>query len=196
MYDEKHKTEEWLCEQFREKDRDVNDIAKEVGVSSTTISRWIDNHELIRKRHDEELLKEKYLKENETLVEIANEIGCSQSPVRKTLKEAGVEMKTRSDYALPSLHVRPSGHVYISETLNRETSQVQLHRLTAIAEYGWEEVTQEDTVVHHKNCIPWDNRPSNLEVMQRDEHTRLHDNPRRLRSLDPEWSQYELIRTD
>jgi len=49
---------------------------------------------------------------------------------------------------------------------------VLVHRLLAVAEYGYENVC--DNVIHHKNGIRWDNRPDNIEVMTRSEHSKLH----------------------
>jgi|GEM_PF-3600453 len=49
---------------------------------------------------------------------------------------------------------------------------VKVHRLLAVSEFGFDAVT--DKVVHHKNDIPWDNRPENLEPMGRAEHTAHH----------------------
>jgi len=34
-----------------------------------------------------------------------------------------------------------------------------------------------DKHVHHKNGIPWDNRPENLEAMSRQEHRTIHNQP-------------------
>ena len=50
--------------------------------------------------------------------------------------------------------------------------RVLVHRLVAIAEHGVDEVVGK--VVHHRNSIPWDNRPENLEVLSRGEHARHH----------------------
>jgi len=47
-----------------------------------------------------------------------------------------------------------------------------IHRLVAVAEYGFDAVVENH--VHHKNHIPWDNRPSNLELMSQEEHYRYH----------------------
>ena len=47
-----------------------------------------------------------------------------------------------------------------------------IHRLLAVSEYGIESVKGKD--VHHKNNIPWDNRPENIELMTKEKHGRHH----------------------
>jgi hypothetical protein len=47
-----------------------------------------------------------------------------------------------------------------------------VHRLVAVAEWGIEAVRDKD--IHHKNGVPWDNRPENLEPLTRKEHREVH----------------------
>lgn len=46
------------------------------------------------------------------------------------------------------------------------------HRIIAEEKIG--RLLKKEEVVHHKNHNPFDNRPDNLEVMTRSEHTILH----------------------
>lgn len=48
----------------------------------------------------------------------------------------------------------------------------RIHRLLAVALYGVDAVAGKH--VHHKNGIPWDNRPENLELVDPVEHARIH----------------------
>jgi len=50
---------------------------------------------------------------------------------------------------------------------------VSVQRLTAVAEYGFEEVVE--CHVHHKISIPWLNYPDNLEVKEASQHLREHN---------------------
>jgi hypothetical protein len=51
-----------------------------------------------------------------------------------------------------------------------------VHRLLAIAEHGTDAVAGQH--VHHKNGIPFDNRPENLELLSPSEHSKRHTEPR------------------
>ena len=62
-----------------------------------------------------------------------------------------------------------NGYEVSSCSLNQGDT-IQIHRLVAIAEYGFEAV--ENSHVHHINSIPWDNRPSNLIPLSPSEHRR------------------------
>jgi hypothetical protein len=67
------------------------------------------------------------------------------------------------------------GHVVwrVSGTKSANRQSLPVHRLLAVAEYGTEAV--KDKVVHHKNNIPFDNRLSNIELMDSSEHARHHN---------------------
>lgn len=60
--------------------------------------------------------------------------------------------------------------------INGEQNYVSTHRLLAVAEYGFNAVTGKD--VHHLNGIPWDNRASNIELIEPGDHTALHSTGR------------------
>lgn len=54
-----------------------------------------------------------------------------------------------------------------------ENKAVKVHRLLAVAEYGFDAV--KDLDVHHKREIPWLNYHDNIELVSRKEHQRLHN---------------------
>jgi len=72
-----------------------------------------------------------------------------------------------------SFHTAKHGYEVISTKVNGVQKSVRLHRLVAVAEYGYDAVV--DKSVHHESNIPWDNRPENLEPMTRAEHRSLHE---------------------
>jgi len=51
--------------------------------------------------------------------------------------------------------------------------RLYVHRLLAVAEFGFETVN--GMHVHHRNSLPWDNRPENLELLTNSEHRSLHE---------------------
>ena len=69
------------------------------------------------------------------------------------------------------------GYEVWTDTHAGETYRVQAHRLVAVAEYGFDAVT--DKHVHHgagaeRSTTPFDNRPSNLRPLTAGDHQRLH----------------------
>ncbi len=66
-------------------------------------------------------------------------------------KKSGVSLETS----------RKTGKTYI--ITENDDKPVYIHDLVAISEYGFEAVINND--VHHLNTISWDNRPSNLELV-------------------------------
>lgn len=90
-------------------------------------------------------------------------------------------MKTHARY-----EVREDGYdswqVWDSERQSNDT--VLVHRLLAVSENGIDAV--KDKHVHHKNGVPWDNRPKNIEVLSEAEHKSKHSKDGRLLRSDME----------
>ncbi|WP_134672642.1 helix-turn-helix domain-containing protein [Halorussus marinus] len=122
-----------------------------------------------------------------TTREIADRLGCNHSTVSRWLNIHGIETRenwkagveaarraNRSEYA--RVRTLPSGYEYWSskEGSDRTNRLVYVHRLLAVAEHGFDAVA--DTQVHHRNGIPFDNRPDNIELLDAAEHGQLHSN--------------------
>jgi len=124
-----------------------------------------------------------------TTREIADELGCTNGTVSKWLDEHGIE--TRDNWVAGveaakranrlervTLRSLPSGYEYWSSKEwqsdgdGRKSEIVYVHRLLAVAKFGFDAVDGAD--VHHKNGIPWDNRPGNIELLEPEEHGHLH----------------------
>lgn len=49
---------------------------------------------------------------------------------------------------------------------------VKIHRLAAVAWFGYEAVVEND--IHHTTRVPWDNREDSLEPLSKSDHAALH----------------------
>jgi len=58
---------------------------------------------------------------------------------------------------------------YIKDSKNNK--YLPIHRLVAVAEYGYDEVV--DKHIHHENGVRFDNRPENLTPLSNSEHSKL-----------------------
>lgn len=93
-------------------------------------------------------------------------------PRRKPGGERTVQMKVTTGTG--------KGHEYVQHANgDGSTSKVRIHRLAAVAWFGFEETA--GMVVHHKDPegkkrpgVPWDNRESNIELMTESDHNRHH----------------------
>lgn len=138
----------------------------------------------MEKYKDPEWLREEYHDNNRTLEDMADEVEMNSGTIWYWMKKHSIETHNQGrNKRTPgmNLHMDPSGHprwwnhIYEnSKVIRRE--QFPVHRLLAISEFGIEAVKGKD--VHHKNGIPWDNRPDNLELMTHGEHSTHHNNER------------------
>lgn len=127
------------------------------------------------------VLRELYHDHGYSTHEIADFLGCAQSTVRNWMDKHGIESRTISEakwLKSPNspnwvrLRVQEGGHVKWKISIDGVDRSISVHRLLAVAKYGIKEV--EGKVVHHKNEIPWDNRPDNIELMELGDHSRHH----------------------
>jgi len=111
-----------------------------------------------------ERLREMYIDERRSPKEIAEELGVHFSTVYRRLDRHGIERA-------PKMKFNTVGDGY-EEARDPEGERVYIHRLIAVAEYGFDAVAGND--IHHKTGIPWDNRLSNVEPIGHGDHTGLH----------------------
>lgn len=130
---------------------------------------------------DEETLRRLYHEEGLSRAKIAEEFdGVTRSGIQYWMNKYEIEARDKSEAAKERWLQNPDIY-YLTNNLGYEACAVNtdgkddyvlIHRLVAVAEYGFDAVKDKD--VHHKNCIRWDNRPENLEPLTRKEHTHKH----------------------
>ena len=94
--------------------------------------------------------------------QIAQKFGCSPSTVPRWINKFNI-------YTPPKFQTTPDKGY---EKWRDGNDTVYVHRLLAVAEYGFQAV--KDNIVHHKSGVPWDNRPDNIEVLPQSKHHGEH----------------------
>lgn len=127
----------------------------------------------------EETLRELYVGRRMRTKDIARELDTTKKTIRKTLNTYGIEQRDRWEEQHrafltepASYRTREDGYERWSNTSDGETFHVYVHRLLAAAEYGFGAVDGKQ--VHHLNGVPWDNRPENIELIDRSTHGEMH----------------------
>ena len=119
---------------------------------------------------DADLLYDLYWNQDMTQRQIADELDCSPSNISRWMNRLDVSSR---EHITVSHHIEERDGDLCYEKWNNNETSVLVHRLLAVAEYGFEEVC--DKVVHHANTFKFDNRPENLELMSRSKHTSMHN---------------------
>jgi len=114
--------------------------------------------------NERERLRRLYVDERMSPKRIADELGVHYSTVYRRLNRYGIE---RED----PVRLNTIGEGY-EEVVTPGGEKSYVHRLVAVAEYGFDVVAGND--IHHSNGVSWDNRPSNVEVVDHAEHTKRH----------------------
>lgn len=185
-----YRDEETLRSLYWDQGLSQNQMAEELDCSRNTIRNWMkklgvetrDDPWENRPYRDEDTLRSLYLDEGMTVEGIADRFDCSTSTIHNWMDHHGIDVRPREESMKGRnvwwwkekalFEVSYDGYERWEDTYGGATVKVRVHRLVAVAEYGFEDVA--DKVVHHKNEIPWDNRPENLELMTPGEHTKHH----------------------
>jgi uncharacterized protein YjcR len=103
--DRKYRDEEWLREQYLDKQYSFRQIADECGAGATTIREWADRFGIPtrseggraadRRLADREWVRKKYIKEQKGTADIAQICECTQVCVWKWLQKHGIEIRGR-----------------------------------------------------------------------------------------------------
>lgn len=107
---------------------------------------------------------------------MSERFGVSPSTVCRNMKRCGVDRRTSDNEKHPRVKTNQDGYEWIQTKVGDSIRTVQLHRLLAVAEYGFDAVVGKD--IHHSNGITWDNRPSNIEPIGHGKHAELHNKER------------------
>jgi len=103
---EKYKSEAWLREQYVERERTQASIAEEIGVAQSTISVWLNKHnvgpdtthndlsdEVLARLRDEDWLRAQYRKAGRTQADIADELGVTQYTISRWLRHHRIQTR-------------------------------------------------------------------------------------------------------
>ena len=167
--DKPWRDKERLRNQFVELDKTREEIADEWDCSHENICRWINRHGLVKKWKQEDWLREKYYGEGLSMREMAELQDTSSSNIRRWMERHGIDRRDATNRPATFMHVK--GYPTWQCARNRE--YVKVHRLLAVAKYGFDSVKGMD--VHHKNGVRWDNRMENITLMTPGEHVRHHN---------------------
>jgi len=129
---------------------------------------------------DKSFLYDQYWREEKSPYDIAEDGDCSYRTIYDWMDRLGVPRRTQRESALarwrknsvPQFETYENGYERWVTWYDSERYLVMVHRLLAVAEYGFEAVKGKH--VHHDNGVPWDNRPENIELLTASEHSKLH----------------------
>lgn len=169
-----------LYELYHGEGLSCEEIGERWDCHGSTVRKWMNRYGVPRRTpkkerdngwRDKDTLYRMYWEERKTTTEIADELDTNPGTISKWLKRNGIP--TRRD--IPSIQ-HTGGYECFDIMVDGESRKIWHHRLLAIAmgELNPSDLFNQELDVHHKNEIPWDNRPENLEVMGHGEHRRHH----------------------
>lgn len=194
-----YKNPDLLRELYHEEHYTISEIADELDTNYGRIYNEMDKHGIERrsskesrdirnshagcrihgKHDDEDWLREKYYDEHLSISEIAELAGVNEVTIMRRMDEHGIDR--RPSYVTRVLknpgagfvHADDRGYEMIKHSVDDHTYNYPIHRLLAIAKYGYDAVR--DSVVHHKNGVKWDNRPENIMLLDsQSDHAKYH----------------------
>jgi len=133
-----------------------------------------DNDVQIIDYDDPAVLRELYWEQELSLAEIGDRADVSAPTIRYWMKKYRIPRRKPNAKKFPHLRETKDGYLRIvTSDTGGGLDRVFVHRLVAVAEYGFEAVC--DKHVHHESGHGLDNRPDNLVPLSPAEHAAEHD---------------------
>jgi transposase len=191
---ESYKDEETLRRLYYDEGLTLAEVGERLGCSDRTVSYWMEKYNTgpaskPKPYQDKEKLERLYHDEKMSTNEIADEWGVGESTILRWLKRHEIAIRRRGEGVSLALSKSPvrlftdRGYELWEHTYRGERDKIAVHRLLAVAKFGFSEVIEKD--VHHKDGVPWHNVYENLELLGHSEHT-AHHNPRQLSKSEAE----------
>jgi len=118
---------------------------------------------------DHAWLKQKYHVEGWSLHDIGDECDVTAASVQYQMDKHEIPTRVSNSEKPPSFYTDKEGY----ERVTCCSTPVRVHRLMAVAEFGFDEVVGKE--VHHESDVPWDNRFENFMLMTKSQHTSWHN---------------------
>lgn len=149
-------------------------IGDELGVSQSTIQHWVNKFGINKGYNDPRVVEHLYHNKGWSMYEIADHFCGSQTSVLETMQEYDIDSRNKGQQPRDGVNyvIDSRGHT----RWRGEYEQCAVHQLLQISK-GVDPhkiFSNAEWHTHHKNEIPWDNRPSNLETITAGEHAKKH----------------------
>jgi len=136
-----------------------------------------------------DVFRREYIENEKSFEELAEEWGCSTTTCSNWLHRHGFDSRWHGGRSKKNhasyFTLAPRDHAYEVWGVETASRLIRVHQLVAIADGSDPfEVFDPDTDIHHKNGIPWDNRPGNLGLLTKSEHAKTHYNQGDTHSID------------
>ena len=153
------RNEELLRQKYWGEEKSTTTIADEFDCTDGTISKWLNRFDIETRGvdgfskdapwKDKQTLRKLYVEDEMAIEDIADKFDCSPQPIRTWLEKFDIDVSAND----------PDAKYRDGELLE---------------ELYW----SKGLSTHHKNGIPWDNRPENLEVLDHAKHAQVHSKHR------------------